>query len=334
MNILEKLQENSTVAESAILSKSKIFGDRDTIPTTIPMLNVALSGKLDGGLKSGITTIAGASKMFKTAFMLVMGRSYLDLYADAAALFYDSEFGSQDSYYDRFGPKKERVFHTPLTTVEELRHDIVVQLNGLQRGDHVIALIDSLGMLASRKETEDAIEGSSAADMTRAKAIKSLFRLITPQAVIKNIPIVVVNHVYQEQVAKYPKAIVSGGTGPYLASDTIWIVTRAQEKDSEDELVGFNFNITTEKSRYCREKMKIPINVTFEDGINRFSGLLTEAVESGHVINPSKGWYHKKGESKKLRRDDTNTDEFWTDILVDQSFKKFIESKYAWRAES
>ena len=42
------------------------------IPTDIPMLNVALSGDIDGGLTPGLTMLAGPSKHFKTSFALVL----------------------------------------------------------------------------------------------------------------------------------------------------------------------------------------------------------------------------------------------------------------------
>ena len=49
MSILDKIKKNSSIKESAILSKSKFFIDKDMIPTAIIIINVALSGKLDGG---------------------------------------------------------------------------------------------------------------------------------------------------------------------------------------------------------------------------------------------------------------------------------------------
>lgn len=329
ISILDKLRKNTTISESGILADSKLFNEIECVTTDIPMLNVALSGRLDGGLMSGITTIAGASKNFKTAFCLWMARSYAKKFDDAAILFYDNEFGSNEAYFKSFGPDKNKVVHTPLYNLEQLKHDIIKQLCEIERGDHLCIIIDSLGMLASAKEIKTALEGESTADMTRAREIKSLFRMITPHARMKNIPIVIVGHVYDEQSgSRYKKQIVSGGTGLYYGSDTIWIVGRNQEKDGE-ELVGFNFNIVEEKSRWVREKSKIPITVLFEGGIDKYSGLLDEALESGHVESPTQGWYCKAGSDKKLRAADLDAS-FWEPILADKSFKDAIESKYRW----
>ena len=93
-SLLDKLKKNSSIKDSAILSKSKFFTEKDMVPTDVPMINVALSGKLDGGIIPGLTMWAGPSKHFKTAFSLLMAKAYMDKYKDAVLLFYDSEFGT------------------------------------------------------------------------------------------------------------------------------------------------------------------------------------------------------------------------------------------------
>jgi RecA/RadA recombinase len=333
MSILDKIKKNSSIKDSAILSKSKFFLQKDMIPTEVPAINVALSGKLDGGLTPGLTMWAGPSKHFKTAFSLLMAKSYLDKYPDAALLFYDSEFGTPQSYFDSFGIDTERVLHTPLTDIEQLKFDIMGQLSNLERGEHLIIVIDSIGNLASKKEVDDALDGKSVADMSRAKQVKSLFRMITPHLSLKDIPMIVVNHTYKE-IGMFPKDIVGGGTGSYYSADNIFILGRQQEKEGTD-IVGYNFIINVEKSRYVKEKSKIPVNVSFDGGINKWSGLLDNALESGHVIKPSNGWYSKvdittgEVEARKYREKETNTKDFWSSILEDESFKAFVANKYS-----
>ncbi len=332
MSTLDKIKKNSSVKESAILSKSKFFTNKDMISTSVPIINVALSGKLDGGLTPGLTMWAGPSKHFKTAFSLLMAKSYLDKYKDAALLFYDSEFGTPQSYFDSFGIDTNRVLHTPLTDIEQLKHDIMQQLTQLERGDKLIVVIDSIGNLASKKEVDDAVEGKSVADMSRAKQVKSLFRMVTPHLNLKDIPMVVVNHTYME-IGMFPKAIVGGGTGSYYSADNIFIIGRQQEKEGT-EVIGYNFIINVEKSRYVKEKSKIPVTVSFDGGISRWSGLLDIAIESGHVIKPSNGWYSKvdkdtgEVEDKKYRLKDTDTKDFWMSIITSKSFQTYVEEKY------
>ena len=210
MSLIDKIKKNSTIKESAILSKSKFFNDKDIITTEIPALNLALSGSLDGGFTPGLTTWAGPSKHFKTAFSLLMAKAYQQKYPEAVILFYDSEFGSPKSYFETFGIDTERVIHSPLMDIEQLKFDIMNQLKDIGRGDRVMIIVDSIGNLASKKEVDDAIEGKSVADMTRAKQVKSLFRMVTPHLNMKDIPMVVVNHTYKT-LELYSKDVVGGG---------------------------------------------------------------------------------------------------------------------------
>ena len=327
MSILDKIKKNSTIKDTAILAQSKFFNKKDMIPTSIPVINVALSGRLDGGLTPGLTMWAGPSKHFKTAFSLLMAKSYLDKYEDAALLFYDSEFGTPQSYFDSFGIDTDRVVHTPITDIEQLKFDIMQQLQNVDRGEHLIIVIDSIGNLASKKEVEDALEGKSAADMTRAKQLKSLFRMVTPHLTLKDIPMVVVNHTYKE-IGLYPKDIVGGGTGSYYSADNIYILGRQQEKDGT-EVTGYNFIINVEKSRHVKEKSKIPVSVSFDGGISKWSGLLDLALESGHVVKPKNGWYQRAGEEKNYREKETENKDFWLPILTDKTFYDFVKNKYS-----
>jgi len=327
-NLLDKLVKNSSVKLTDTLTNSRIYGKKDMVPTQVPMLNVALSGRVDGGLTPGLTVLAGPSKHFKTAFSLIMAAAYLDKYEDGAVLFYDSEFGTPQNYFDAFGVDMSRVVHTPITDVEELKFDIMKQLEGIERGDRVCIVIDSIGNLASKKEVEDALAGKSVADMSRAKAMKSLFRMITPHLTLKDIPLIAVNHTYKE-IGLFPKDIVGGGTGIYYSADTIWILGRQQEKDGAD-IAGYHFIINVEKSRYVREKSKIPITVTWEGGINKWSGLLDSALESGYIVKPSNGWYQRAdGEEKYRAKDIQSNKDFWLTMFKETDFVDYLKHKYS-----
>ena len=327
MSIMDKLKKNSKLSHTEVLSESKFFTEKDMVTTDVPMLNVALSGSVEGGLAPGLTVLAGPSKHFKTSFALMIASAYLKKHKEAVMLFYDSEFGSPQSYFKQFEIDTSRVLHTPITNVEELKFDMIGQLEALDRKDKVIVVIDSVGNLASKKEMEDAINEKSVADMSRAKALKGLFRMTTPYLAMKDIPLLAVNHTYQE-IGLFPKAVVSGGTGIYYSADNIWIIGRQQDKKGT-EIKGYHFIINVEKSRYVKEKSKIPISVTWEGGVSKFSGLLDVALAGGHVIKPSNGWYQRKGEESKVREAGTLEEGFWSPIFADTDFKDFIKRQYS-----
>ncbi len=153
MSLLEKLKKNTTIKDTAILAKSKFFAAKDMIQTSIPVVNVAFSGDLDGGFTPGLTMWAGPSKHFKTAFSLLMAKAYQVKYPESVVLFYDSEFGTPQNYFTSFGIDMERVVHTPITDVEQLKFDIMQQLSNIERGERVMIIIDSIGNLASKNLT-------------------------------------------------------------------------------------------------------------------------------------------------------------------------------------
>ncbi len=334
MSLLDKLVKNSTIKMTAQLTESKVFGKKEMATTPVPMVNVALSGDPDGGLSPGLLVLAGPSKHFKSAFALLTASAYMKKYDDAVLLFYDSEFGTPQAYFETFGIDMDRVVHTPITNVEELKFDISNQLDQIEKKDHVIIIIDSVGNLASKKEVEDAMNEKSVADMSRAKSLKSLFRIVTPHLNLKDIPLIAVNHTYQE-IGLFPKAIVSGGTGIYYSADAIWIIGRQQDKVGT-EIQGYHFVINIEKSRHVKEKSKIPISVSWEGGIVKWSGLMDVAEKGGYLHKPKVGWYEavdpSTGEiiSDKLMRakDVNNNEEFWQMMFTKTDFKEYIRKLF------
>jgi RecA/RadA recombinase len=333
MSLLDKLKKNSKIEGADILSDSNLYSTKDVCQTSVPMINVALSGSIDGGLTSGLTVLAGPSKHFKTSFGLLMAAAYLKKHEDAVLLFYDSEFGSPQAYFEAFGIDTDRVLHTPVPNVEQLKFDLVGQLEQIERGDKVVIMIDSVGNLASKKELEDALSEKSVADMSRAKALKGLFRMVTPYLTMKNVPLLAVNHTYQE-IGLFPKAVVSGGTGIMYSADNVWIIGRQQEKDGS-QVKGYNFVINVEKSRFVKEKSKIPISVTWEGGIEKWSGLTDVGLELGYVRKPKVGWYQAvnpaTGEelTGNKRMKETLTAEFWTDVFEKTDFAQAIKNHYS-----
>lgn len=335
MGIMDKLKKNSKTKEAAVLSKSQFF-KTVMVKTKVPMINVALSGDIDGGLSSGLTVLAGPSKHFKTSFGLLMVSEYMKAHPDSALLFYDSEFGSPQSYFKTFGIDLDRVWHTPIKNAENLKFDLMSQLENLTEEDKVIIMIDSVGNLASKKEVEDALSEKSVADMTRAKAFKSVFRMVTPYLKMYDIPLIAINHTY-DSMGLFPTKIVSGGTGIYYSADNIWILGRQQDKDGT-EVKGYHFIINIEKSRFVKEKSKIPISVSWEGGIQKWSGLLDIAVDGGYVHRGKKGrsigYSHmdpKTGEveDKVYYERETMNEEFWTKIFNGTDFKQYVRSVYA-----
>lgn len=335
-DLKKRLLKASTNKKTAVLSKSTFFNDKDVIRTKIPILNVALSGAIEGGLQSGLTVLAGPSKHFKSNMGLVLVSAYMKKYPEAICLFYDSEFGITEAYLRSMGVDPDRVIHTPIKNVEELKIDMINQLEAIEEGEKVIVFIDSIGNTASKKEVEDALNEKSVADMSRAKQLKSLFRMATPYFTLKNIPCVAINHTIQT-IEIYSKTQMTGGTGIMYSADSVFFIGRRQVKDGTD-LAGYQFVLNADKSRTVKEKSQFFVDVTFEGGICPFSGLLDVGVELGFVVKPKNGWYARAfldtetgemvPEEKNWRANATRCVDFWGDMIKHEPFRTAVSNRY------
>lgn len=336
--LLQKMLKAGS-AGATILSDSDMFKEQDLVQTSLPIINIAYSGKVDGGFGTGLTILAGESKTFKTALALYCLKAYLDKYKDSIGVLYDSEGGCNPQYVKSFGIDPNRVVHVPVEHVEQLKFDFVKKLEEIEKGDKVFFLVDSIGQIASKKETDDASDEKSVADMSRAKAIRSLLRLVTVQLNKKLLPCFMINHVYSE-IGMFPKTIIPGGTAVTYSANTILVITKAQDKSSDGELNGWHFTLNVHKSRYVREKAKFPFTVNYETGIKPYSGLQDIAIELGAICKPSQGWYSRVNldtgevEDKKWRAKDMENENFWTPVLVSQAFKQKVIDRYMLAAPS
>lgn len=326
-SLKERILKTSVLEYTESIENSKVYGKKWLAPTGVPLIDLALSGRLiNGGLTSGITVIAGESKHFKTGFALKLASAFQKKFENGIVIMYDSEFGSPPSYLKSQGIDTSRFIHSPITNIEELQFDMIAQLNELNKGDPVFIMIDSLGNLASKKEAEDMKNQKAVQDMSRNRALKSLFRTITPILAIKEIPLVIVSHVYDTMDFISTK-VVSGGKGQYYSADNVWIVNRRQSKDSSNTVDGFDFIITVDKSRYVKEKSKFPISIRWKKGIDRYSGLLDIAIDLKVIKRPSTQTYVYE-DIEYSRKEIEENSEVLEKLLNDQTFIERVETEY------
>lgn len=315
-------------ADSEIVDKN--FNDFS--PTPVKMLNVALSGRWDGGITPGITIFAGESKMGKTYIGLVCVKAYMDKYPDSICIFMDTELGAGKEYFRGLGIDSERILHLPVENIEEAKFQLVKILNTLDKNEKAIIFFDSIGNVASKKEVEDAEEGKSVADMSRAKALKSFFRVCTMKLILRGIPFIGIAHTYKTQDF-FPKDIVGGGTGSVYTSNSTFILSKSKEtENSNSNIVGFNFNLKVYKSRFVKEGKVFTLNSNFIDGIDPYSGLFEWCLENGYIVSPSRGFYSKHpkyGDEKKYRKSEfEHNPEIWKDFENDEEFIRDYENFY------
>jgi len=318
-------------AKKSTIINSKYYNDNEVIPFDAPILNLACNGSLHGGLPAGILMIAAPPKHFKSSLMIQAMQGFQKKYSkeENLIIFYDSEFGTPDEYFVTAGVdvSLEKFDRRPVLSVEEFRSDIANLLEGIEQGDRILICLDSLGMLPSSKEIKDAKEESEKADMTRAKVIKSVFRIVNPQLSLKGIPMIVINHTYQT-MDMYPEEVAGGGRGAQYAGHTLWNMGKRMIKEG-GELTGHDFVVRAKFSRYVREKSEFPITVSYEDGIKKYSGLFDLAFDNGFIKSEKQGWYIVPHKDKACRRAELEEDAtFMESLLADKGFCDTVESRY------
>ena len=129
--------------------------------------------------------------------------------------------------------------------------------------------------------------------------------------------------------------VISHNSGVVYSSNEVFIVGKRQIKDGTD-IVGWQFILNVEKSRTVRERAAIPFEVTYDGGLDRYSGLLDIAKVTGHVETPKMGWYTRKNVEgdKNWRKKDTSTEEFWAPVLADESFTSAVTDLYGFKGEA
>jgi RecA/RadA recombinase len=261
---------------------------------------------------------------------LQCAKAYMDKYPEAPLYFFDAEFGASLEYFTSVGIDTSRVYHIPVVSVEEFKNQVYGLMSSIERGYKCIILLDSLGALASEKTIEDTTENKNTADLTRPKAVNLLARLITPLLNTKDIPMIVINHIY-ESMDKYTPAKMGGGNGIIYAANTAFIITKSKIKDGQ-EIEGFTFNLNIFKSRYIKEGKVLSFDVLYDKGIQKLSGILELAVEFGY-IKQGGGWYTYIGEDgvqigNKMRSSSEELENVLVELLDNIKFKQSVEKKY------
>ncbi len=320
-------------SRASVLTQSKFFDKQALTKLSVAIMAAMCSGHLDGGPTAGSTMLVGDSRTFKTNICLYIISEYLRAFPDAVMIFVDAEFGAAARYFATFGIDTNRVIHIPVEDVEQMTFETVQILDKVEKGDRVIILIDSVSQVASKKEATDALEGNGTQDMTRARSLNSFWRVVNPKLNLKGIPLYAINSYYDDIGNKYAEKKIKGGKQGFLSADAVWFVTREQEKDKDKDLIGYTFNYRAMKSRFVKEGSKFPVTVTFDGGIDRYSGIWDLCKEFGLITMVSNGWYVADPRlglnlTVKTQRVDLETDEHMKKIVESEVFREAVKNHY------
>ena len=287
---------------------SKIASDIDETETFVDtgsfIFNALVSGSLYGGVSGDkITAIAGESSTGKTFFSLAVVKNFLDSNPDASCIYFDTEAAVNKSLLSSRGIDLNRLAVVNVVTIEEFRTkalkivDMYLKTSEADRKPCMFVL-DSLGMLSTNKEINDALDDKQVRDMTKSQLIKGAFRMLTLKLGQAKIPMLVTNHTYDVIGAYVPTKEMGGGSGLKYAASTIIHLSKKKEKDGT-EIVGNIIKAKTAKSRLSKENMDVGVRLYYDErGLDKYFGLL-ELGEKGGMWKNVAGRYDL-GDGKKI----------------------------------
>ena len=244
------------------------------------IFNALVSGSIFGGVSGNkITAIAGESSTGKTFFSLAVVKNFLDNNPDGYCLYFDTEAAVTKSMLQSRGLDINRIVVVNVVTIEEFRSkalkavDLYLKKKEGERKPCMFVL-DSLGMLSTEKEIDDALNEKQVRDMTKSQLVKGAFRMLTLKLGQANIPMIVTNHTYDVVGSYIPTKEMSGGSGLKYAASTIIYLSKKKEKDGT-EVVGNIIKCKTQKSRLSKENKDVEVRLYYDErGLDKHYGLL------------------------------------------------------------
>ena len=247
------------------------------------ILNALVSGDIYGGIPSNkITALAGETATGKTFFALGMVKQFLADNPNGGVLYFESESALTKEMIESRGIDSQRMIILPVTTIQEFTHQAVKVVENHTEDRPIMMCLDSLGMLSTTKEVGDISEGKETKDMTRAQLVKGCFRVLTLKLGKAGIPLLVTNHTYKQVGTMFPTDVMGGGSGLQYAASTIIFLSKRKEKEGTD-VVGNVIHCKNFKSRLTKENKKVDVLLRYDQGLNRYYGLL-ELAEKYDII--------------------------------------------------
>ena len=288
MNFLNNVIKELDNEFASIVDEGIAAGDCDSyVDTGSYILNALCSGSIFGGLpQNKVTALAGESSTGKTFFALSIVKNFLEQNPEGQVIYFESESAISKDMMATRNIDVKRVGLVPVTTVQEFRTQsikVVDEFMKLKKEDRppLLFVLDSLGMLSTSKEVQDATDGKETRDMTRAQVIKSIFRILSLKLGQAGIPLIVTNHTYEVVGSYVPTKEMGGGTGLKYAASSILFLSKKKEKDGTEQ-VGNIIKVKAHKSRFTKENSEVETRLYFDErGLDKYYGLLELGQQYG-----------------------------------------------------
>ena len=334
MGFLDSVVKDSKNEFASFASEGIAAGDVESfVDTGSYIFNALVSGSIYGGIPSNkITALAGESGTGKTFFCLSVVRNFLDIDPDAGVIYFETESAISKQMIESRSIDSKRMVIMPINTIEEFRTTAVRIIDKYMEQPKedrkpLMFVLDSLGMLATNKEVQDATDDKQVRDMTKSQLIKSCFRILTLKMGKANIPMIVTNHTYDVIGSYVPTKEMGGGSGLKYSASTIIYLGKKKEKDGTT-LIGNIIKCEAKKSRLTKEGSKVETRLFFDQrGLDKYYGMLELGERAGMWKNVA-GRYEINGKKVYAKAILKEPGEYFTQEVLEkldsQANKEFL----------
>lgn len=265
------------------------------------VINKVLSGSYTKGYASGrLSALAGPSGAGKSFLLGNAIKSALNnKEQDWGVLVIDSENAIDEGYLDKIGANfrdNPLYNYRGVTTISQVVN-IVSNFTAAYRAANedlpFLIAIDSLDMLQTDSENEQYTDGTIKGDQGQhAKQIKAMLKRFVNDVKDLNILMVHTKQVYQEQDK------IAALNDPWRMTESfkfaysqIGMITRRRMKDkATKKFEGIHLGVRGEKNRFAKPFQTCTVDVPYDTGIDRYSGILDAAVAL-KIVDLNGAWY-------------------------------------------
>lgn len=329
---LKNLVKSTGNKYASIASDGSISDTHNYFDTGSYILNAQFSGSIFGGIpENKVTCLAGDPSTGKTFYALSIAKNFLENHEEANVVYFDTEFAVTTEQLENFGMDMDRFALINVDTIENFRtqatkilKEYEKEIEGNDNPPRLMLAMDSLGQISTNKQVEDIESGSTARDMTKAQLIKGAFSVITHLCGALKVPFVLTNHTYEQIGGMGNAKVPSGGKGMIYAASNIIFLTKSKEKRSNEQ-VGVIIKSRMFKARKVKESTIVQTRLFFEEGLDKYFGLLDIALKYEIVKKKGNKIVFPDGSEGMVNNIYKNPQKFFTDDVlkqIDEACKK------------
>lgn len=365
MKLKDTLKSIRKATGAVASNESMLTKITDWLSTGSYAINRCITGDIYKGFPQGrISIIYGESQSGKS---LIVANTVIEaLKANKVDIVYylDSEGGGLWDYFDAHNVDRTKIEYIAVADVEECKKALINIYDTLDQAkkdyeddpdnnDNIraIVVLDSFGALSTKKSLTDIVDKDKVvSDMgSSARAKNDMMSLVMMRVVRTNCALLVINHTYDNPGAMYAskyKDMPGGKKLVYSAhvmlqtnkkliksTDVDWISGKDETKNEVGYIKGNVFKFFCTKNRVSKPGFECEVYISFDDGIQKWDGLIEDAVKYGFIQEVRGGYIVPSYSDKRITHKELiSNDEIWNTFLTD--FNKMSIDKLSYSNET